>query len=148
MMGLFLTNMQLLSSRDVNWWTGVVWIIVMFLSAVWTLILTAPIHCRASIGECNATFHQIWREAKLLYTLRNKGTKAVTGGTFSKGTCLYLNDPFWYLKRYILVLKVYIFEPNRYKSVPLEKVPPQWQLLYLYFWECTSWLAWGWIHFQ
>ncbi len=27
------------------------WIIVMFLSAVWTLILTAPIHCRASIAE-------------------------------------------------------------------------------------------------
>ncbi len=27
------------------------WIIVMFLSAVWTLILTAPIHCRGSIGE-------------------------------------------------------------------------------------------------
>ncbi len=28
-----------------------VWIIVMFLSAVWTLILTAPIHCRASTDE-------------------------------------------------------------------------------------------------
>ncbi len=28
-------------SQDVNWWTGVMWIIVMFLSAVWTLILTA-----------------------------------------------------------------------------------------------------------
>ncbi len=27
------------------------WIIVMFLSAVWTLILTAPIHCRGSIAE-------------------------------------------------------------------------------------------------
>ncbi len=27
------------------------WVIVMFLSAVWTLILTAPIHCRGSIGE-------------------------------------------------------------------------------------------------
>ncbi len=26
-------------------------IIVMFLSAVWTLILTAPIHCRGSIGD-------------------------------------------------------------------------------------------------
>ncbi len=26
-------------------------IIVMFLSAVWTLILMAPIHCRRSIGE-------------------------------------------------------------------------------------------------
>ncbi len=37
--------------KDVNLWTGVVCIIVMSLSAVWTLILTAPIHCRASIGE-------------------------------------------------------------------------------------------------
>ncbi len=27
------------------------WIIVMFLSAVWTLILTAPIHRRGSTGE-------------------------------------------------------------------------------------------------
>ncbi len=27
------------------------WIIVMFLSAVWTLILTAPIHYSVSIGE-------------------------------------------------------------------------------------------------
>ncbi len=34
-------------------WSGVdyLWIIVMFLSAVWTLILTAPIHCGGSIGE-------------------------------------------------------------------------------------------------
>ncbi len=54
-------------------------------------------------------------------TLSKKGTKAVT---FSKATCLYLKGPFWYLKRYILVLKLYIFEPNRYKSVPFEKVLP------------------------
>ncbi len=27
------------------------WIIVMFLSAVWTLVLTAPIHWEGSIGE-------------------------------------------------------------------------------------------------
>ncbi len=27
------------------------WIIVMFLLAVWTLILTAPIHYKSSIGE-------------------------------------------------------------------------------------------------
>ncbi len=40
-----------MSSQDVNWWTGVVWIIVMFLSAVWILILTAPIHCKGYIGE-------------------------------------------------------------------------------------------------
>ncbi len=34
-------------------WSGVdyLFIIVMFLSDVWTLILTAPIHCRASIAE-------------------------------------------------------------------------------------------------
>ncbi len=44
---LFLTNTQLLVSQDVSY----LWIIVMFLSAVWTLILTAPIHCRGSIGE-------------------------------------------------------------------------------------------------
>ncbi len=30
---------------------GLEWITVMFLSAVWTLVLTAPIHCRASIGD-------------------------------------------------------------------------------------------------
>ncbi len=30
---------------------GVMWIIVMFLSAVWTLILTAPIHCGGPIAE-------------------------------------------------------------------------------------------------
>ncbi len=33
------------------------WIIVMFLSAVWTLILAAPIHCKESIGD--AKFLQI-----------------------------------------------------------------------------------------
>ncbi len=51
MMDLFLKNMQVFTSQDVNWWTGVMWIIVMFLSAVWTLILTAPIHYKGSISE-------------------------------------------------------------------------------------------------
>ncbi len=36
---------------NANWWTGFMWIIVMFLSVVWTLILTAPIHCRGSFDE-------------------------------------------------------------------------------------------------
>ncbi len=39
------------------------WIIVMFLSDVWTFILMAPIHCRGSIDEqvmySNAKFIQI-----------------------------------------------------------------------------------------
>ncbi len=56
-------------------WSGVdyLWIIVMFLSAVWTLILTAPIHCRASIGE-QVMKHYIspnlfWWRSKLIYIL-------------------------------------------------------------------------------
>ncbi len=48
-------NTQLFASKDINWWTGVVWVacglLRCFFSAVWTLILTAPIHCRGSTGE-------------------------------------------------------------------------------------------------
>ncbi len=58
---LMLDLFKLLSSQDVNWWTGVVWItcglLWCFLSAVWTLILTAPIHCRASIAETLMQWH-------------------------------------------------------------------------------------------
>jgi len=56
-------------------WSGLdyLWIVVMFLSTVWTLILTAPIHYRRSIGEqlmlCYATFFQICSMKKLIYEL-------------------------------------------------------------------------------
>ncbi len=70
MMDLYHVNT---SSQDVNWWTGAVWIIVMFLSAVWTLILTAPIHCRASIAEqvieCYISPNMLWGRSKLIYIL-------------------------------------------------------------------------------
>ncbi len=56
-------------------WSGVdyLWSIVMFLSAAWTLILTAPIHCRGSNGEqvmqCYiSTNLSPWRN-KLIYIL-------------------------------------------------------------------------------
>ncbi len=65
LMNLFLTNIQLYTSQAANCWAGVVWIIVMFLSAIWTLILTAPIRCRGSIG-CNAKFLQVWRNKLIL----------------------------------------------------------------------------------
>ncbi len=61
--------------QDINLWTwsGVdyLWIIVKFLSVVWTLILTAPILCRGSSVSkwCNATFLQIWWRNKLIYIL-------------------------------------------------------------------------------
>ncbi len=47
------------------------WIIVTFLSAVWTLILTAPIHCRGFIGqqlmECKISPNQFWWRNKLIF---------------------------------------------------------------------------------
>ncbi len=64
-MDLFLKNMQFFNSQDVTHCV----LIVMFLLAVWTLILTAPIHCRWSIGYkwCNAKFPQIsYDEEKLI----------------------------------------------------------------------------------
>ncbi len=51
LMYLFLTNTQFLPHKtliDELEWCG---LLVMFSSAVRTLILTAPIHCRGSTGE-------------------------------------------------------------------------------------------------
>ncbi len=42
MINFFITNIQLFTSKTLN--VDYLWIIVMFLSAVWTLIPTAPIH--------------------------------------------------------------------------------------------------------
>ncbi len=52
LMSLFLKNTSFHIKYLMDW-SGVdyLWVIMMFLSSVWTLILTAPIHCRASIGE-------------------------------------------------------------------------------------------------
>ncbi len=44
---------NLLSSPDVNWWTGVLWCFYQ------TLILTAPIHCRASIDSHSDGTHSL-----------------------------------------------------------------------------------------
>ncbi len=61
---LMLDLFQLLSSPDVNWWTGVVWIIVMFLSDSHS---DAPIHCIASIAETVAMFPSTYFYARLEY---------------------------------------------------------------------------------
>ncbi len=70
MMDLYHVNT---SSQDIIWWTEGVWIIEMFLSAVWTLILTAPIHCRASIAEqvieCYTSPNMLEGRSKLIYIL-------------------------------------------------------------------------------
>ncbi len=46
------------------------WIIVMFLSAVWTLILMAPIHCKASTGE-QTLLYIGWTEAQCMLSKFN-----------------------------------------------------------------------------
>ncbi len=43
---MFITNMQIFPWQEVKWWTEVI-----LLSAVWILVLTAPIHCRGSTGD-------------------------------------------------------------------------------------------------
>ncbi len=73
MMDLFLTNtlfVKLLASKDINWWTGVVWITCrlmsfVFLSAVWTH--SDGTHSLQRI-HWNAKLHIWWRN-KLIYIL-------------------------------------------------------------------------------
>ncbi len=52
-MDLYFTNTQLFALQNINWRSHVDYllIIVMFLSAVWTLILMAPIQFRGPFGE-------------------------------------------------------------------------------------------------
>ncbi len=88
MMDLFLTIMQLLASEDIMWWTGVVWIIVMFLSAIWTLTLTAPIHCRGSIVE---QVMQCYISPNL-FQWRNKFVRILNGLRVSTSSANFL---FW-----------------------------------------------------
>ncbi len=64
----------------------------MFWSAVWTLILTAPIHCRGSIGQQVMLCTQpnlFWRRNKLIYIL--DGLKQSTS---SANFNVYLNSLF------------------------------------------------------
>ncbi len=54
------------TSKDINWWTGVVWITCRLLWCFYQLFgLTAPIHCIGSIGEQ-------WYNAKFLYRWKTK----------------------------------------------------------------------------
>ncbi len=61
MIDLFITNMQLFAYQDVNWWTGVVWIMVMFLSSFGLSFWRHPFTAEDPLVSkwCNATFLQI-----------------------------------------------------------------------------------------
>ncbi len=62
-------------NMQINRWTGVdyLWIIAMFLSNVWTLVLTAPIHCRGTIDE-QVMWCDIFQRNKLIYILDSRST--------------------------------------------------------------------------
>ncbi len=68
----------------------------LFLSAVWTLILTAPIHCRGSLVNewCRATFLQIWWWSKLICIL----------GWPGMSTCSFLAELFFQFKWWCVCL--------------------------------------------
>ncbi len=67
--------LQLLSSQDVNWWTGVVWITCGLLWCFYQLFGLSfwrhPFTAEDPLVSkwCNATFLQIWRRNKLIYML-------------------------------------------------------------------------------
>ncbi len=66
-------------------WSGVDYlcIFVMFLSAVWTLILMAPIHCRGAIGEQVMECKNLFQQTSILYVLRVN--------TYSANFCFWMN---------------------------------------------------------
>ncbi len=73
-MDLFLINTQLLSSPDVNWWTGVVWITCGLLWCFYQLVVSFWRHPFTAEHPllrhwCNATFLQTWWRNKLIYIL-------------------------------------------------------------------------------
>jgi len=57
-----------------------------------------------------------------MFTLRKKGTKAVTGALFKRYTLLYLKGAYWYIlapKMNISTLKLYILVPEMYILAPI-----------------------------
>ncbi len=75
MMDLFLTNTQLFTSQDINWWTGVLWITCGLLWCFYQLFGLSfwrhPFTAEDPLVSkwCNATFLQTWWRNKLIYIL-------------------------------------------------------------------------------
>ncbi len=82
-MDLFLTNMQVCFTRCklMDW--SIVDYCDVFLSAVWTLILTAPIHCRGSIGE------QVMLNFSRSVLMKKQTFNGLRVSTFSANFCFW-----------------------------------------------------------
>ncbi len=87
MMDTFCINTQLLSSQDVNWWTGwcgLLWCFYqLFGLSFWRHPFTAE-HPLLS-KWCNATFLQIWWRNKLIYILDNLRVRTFLASVFIFG---------------------------------------------------------------
>ncbi len=116
--------MQLLDSQGINWRTGVdyLWIIVMFLSAAWNLILTAPIHCRAPIAE---TLMQCYISPNLMKKQTHLHLEWFEGWAhFHFWVNYYLND----------VLNSAQIYQDLNICIQMSEIS-KWTLQYLLFWE-------------
>ncbi len=140
MMGLFLTNMQLFTSQDIYWWTGVMWIncgllwcfYQLFGLSFWRHPFTAedPLVSK----WCNATYHQIWWRNKLIFILDGLRVR-----TFSANVNFWVNYFFntnkWvtYLIQFsfgsllfLFILLVLLLRPG----FVLDEVLLQWRLFF------------------
>ncbi len=99
-MDLFLTNTQLFTSQDVNWWTGVVWITCGLLWCFYQLvglcldILTAPIHCRGSIVR-NGDGYRIIKIKSIIHNNESSVKNSIS-------CCFSHQNPATYLFRAVL----------------------------------------------
>ncbi len=96
-MDLFLTNMKLLSSQDINWWTGEVWITCGLLWCFYQLFGLSfwrhPFTAEHPLLRqwCNDTFLQIWWRNKLILIL-----DALRVRTFSANAHFWLRWDYQY----------------------------------------------------
>ncbi len=105
MMDLFLTNMQLFTSQELNWWSRVVWIIVKYLSAVWSLFWWHPF-------TAEDPWASKWCNAKFLQMCSEEETNSFTFGmTWMRVNTFLANFHFWvncffkmHLLSYIILL--------------------------------------------
>ncbi len=107
------------------------WIIVILLSAVWTLILTAPIHCRGSIGEqvTQCYISPKWYSEEAIYVL-----DGLEVSTFSE------NVHFWVYFGAILQRQTQTYQgrnnPEPFHQHPDCRLPRNMRLMLK--WQCTS----------
>ncbi len=98
LMDLFFTSTQLLSSPDVNWWTGVVWITCGLLWCFYQLFGLSfwrhPFTAEHPLLRqwCSDTFLQIWWRNKLIYILNGLRVRTFSVNIYFWGSIPTLSE--------------------------------------------------------